>query len=127
MAKLTPDDLTSFGMIPEFTGRFTTRVHITELTKEQLVQILTDVKNSYIQQYVYLLGLDNIELEFTPDAIEQIAENCLKMKTGARGLHSEIERVLLPTMYAVQQIKKSGVDKITVTLEAVENPELLVK
>jgi ATP-dependent Clp protease ATP-binding subunit ClpX len=127
MDKLTPDDLTSFGMIPEFTGRFTSRVHITELTKEQLIQILTDVKNSYIQQYVYLLGLDNIELEFTADAIEQIAENCLKMKTGARGLHSEIERVLLPTMYGVQQIKKSGVDKITVTLEAVENPELLIK
>ena len=126
MGKLTPDDLTSFGMIPEFTGRFTTRVHINELTKEQLIQILTDVKNSYIAQYVYLLGLDNIELEFTPEAIEQIAENCQKMKTGARGLHSEIERVLLDHMYSVQQYKNNGIAKIVITKELVDKPELLV-
>jgi ATP-dependent Clp protease ATP-binding subunit ClpX len=127
MAKLTPDDLTAFGMIPEFTGRFTTRVHITELSKEQLVQILTDVKNSYIQQYVYLLGLDNIELEFTADAIDRIAENCLTMKTGARGLHSEIERVLLDHMYSVQAYRNAGIDRIVITKELVDHPELLVK
>jgi ATP-dependent Clp protease ATP-binding subunit ClpX len=127
MDKLTPDDLTSFGMIPEFTGRFTSRVHITELTKEQLIQILTDVKNSYIQQYVYLLGLDNIELEFTADAIEQIAENCLKMKTGARGLHSEIERILLDHMYNVQTYRNSGIERIVITKALVDHPQLLVK
>jgi ATP-dependent Clp protease ATP-binding subunit ClpX len=125
--QLTPDDLTAFGMIPEFTGRFTSRVYINELTKEQLIQILTDVKNSYIQQYVYLLGLDNMELEFTSESIEAIADNCLTMKTGARGLHSEIERVLLPAMYNIQRIKNSGVKKIVVTREAVADPELLAK
>jgi ATP-dependent Clp protease ATP-binding subunit ClpX len=83
---------------------------------------LTDVKNSYIQQYVYLLGLDSIELEFTPDAIEQIAENCLKMKTGARGLHSEIERVLLPVMYNIQGLKKHT-SKISIDMKSVEDPE----
>jgi ATP-dependent Clp protease ATP-binding subunit ClpX len=124
--QLTPDDLTSFGMIPEFTGRFTSRVYINELTKEQLIQILTDVKNSYIQQYVYLLGLDNMELEFTSEAIEQIAENCLTMKTGARGLHSEIERVLLEHMYNIQSYKKAGIKKIVITKELVEKPILLI-
>jgi ATP-dependent Clp protease ATP-binding subunit ClpX len=90
-----------------------------------LIQILTDVKNSYIAQYVYLLGLDNIELEFTPDAIEQIAENCLKMKTGARGLHSEIERVLLPVMYNVQSFKKIG-NHILVDSDLVADPESFI-
>jgi ATP-dependent Clp protease ATP-binding subunit ClpX len=76
---------------------------------------------------VYLLGLDNIELEFTADAIEQIAENCLKMKTGARGLHSEIERILLDHMYNVQSYKKAGIDKIIITKALVDQPELLIK
>lgn len=126
LEQLTPDDLTSFGMIPEFTGRFQSRVHITELTKEQLIEILTNVKNSYIAQYVYLLELDNVELEFTPEAIEQIAENCLTMKTGARGLHSEIERILLDHMYNIQSYKKAGIEKITITKQLVDKPILLV-
>jgi ATP-dependent Clp protease ATP-binding subunit ClpX len=124
--EVTPDDLTKFGMIPEFTGRFTSRVNITELTKEQLIEILTSVKNSYIQQYVYLLGLDKIELTFESGAIEKIAENCVEMKVGARGLHSEIERVLLPHMYAVQQYSKSDITKINITVDLVDNPRSLV-
>jgi ATP-dependent Clp protease ATP-binding subunit ClpX len=127
LEKMTPDDLTKFGMIPEFTGRFTSRVHITELTKEQLVNILKNVKNSFIDQYVYLLGLDGISLTFTDEAIDQLAENCLELKTGARGLHSEIERVLLDHMYSVQVYKKQGINHITITKELVDNPTLLVK
>lgn len=127
LEKMTPDDLTKFGMIPEFTGRFTSRVHITELTKEQLVNILKNVKNSFIDQYVYLLSLDGIELTFTDEAIDQLAENCLELKTGARGLHSEVERVLLDHMYNVQTYKKQGIDRITITKELVDNPTLLVK
>lgn len=127
LEKMTPDDLTKFGMIPEFTGRFTSRVHITELTKEQLVNILKNVKNSFIDQYVYLLSLDGIDLTFTDEAIDQLAENCLELKTGARGLHSEVERVLLDHMYNVQTYKKQGIDKITITKELVDNPTLLVK
>jgi ATP-dependent Clp protease ATP-binding subunit ClpX len=97
------------------------------LTKEQLVNILKNVKNSFIDQYVYLLGLDGIELHFTDEAIVQIAENCLELKTGARGLHSEIERILLDHMYSVQVYKKQGIDQITITKELVDNPQLLVK
>jgi ATP-dependent Clp protease ATP-binding subunit ClpX len=127
LEKLMPDDLTKFGMIPEFTGRFTSIVSITELNKEQLISILTDVKNSYIDQYVYLLGLDDIELSFTEDAIEQIAENCLELKTGARGLHSEIERVLLPHMYDAQSYVKHDINKINITRDLVIEPRLLIE
>jgi ATP-dependent Clp protease ATP-binding subunit ClpX len=127
LEKLMPDDLTKYGMIPEFTGRFPSLVNITELNKEQLVSILTCVKNNYIQQYVYLLGLDNIGLTFESDAIDQIAENCLKLKTGARGLHSEIERVLLPHMYGVQSYQKNDITEININKDLVDNPEVITK
>ena len=124
LSQVTPDDLTKYGMIPEFTGRFTCRVSINELTKEQLIQILTQVKNNFIEQYQYLLSLDEIELKFTPSAIEQIAENCLALKTGARGLQSEVERVLLNIMFNSKYLKgkKIQIDKMDVI-----NPELLNK
>lgn len=124
---VTPDDLTKFGMIPEFTGRFTSRVAIEELSKEQLVKVLTDVKNNYIDQYAYLLGLDGIELDIEHAAIEQIAENCLNLKTGARGLHSEIERVLLPHMYNIQQYLRANIKQINITVELVNNPKSLLE
>ena len=124
---VTPDDLTKFGMIPEFTGRFTSRVAISELTKEQLINVLIGVKNNYIDQYSYLLGLDDIELHFDSAAIERIAENCLTLKTGARGLHSEIERVLLPHMYAVQSYLRANIKRINITVELVDNPHSLLE
>lgn len=121
-----PDDLTKFGMIPEFIGRFITTVTVQDLTKEEMIKILTTVKNNYIDQYKYLLSLDNIELTFTDDAIDQIAENTLKLKTGARGLHSEIERVLLPHMYLTKTYKEKNIKKINITQEQVLNPTKLV-
>lgn len=127
MDQVTPDDLTKFGMIPEFTGRFTNRVAIHDLTKEQLIKILTNVKNSYIKQYQYLLSLDGIELEFTNEAIDQIAENCLKMKTGARGLQSELERVLLIHMYSVKQYSENKIKKLTITLDLINEPKTILQ
>lgn len=123
---VTPDDLMKFGMIPEFTGRFTSRVAISELTREQLISVLTDVKNNYIQQYSYLLGLDGIELKFTSDAIATIAENCLTLKVGARGLHSEIERVLLPHMFNVQSYLRENIKNINITVDLVNKPRTLI-
>lgn len=125
LTKIMPDDLTKFGMIPEFTGRFTSLVNITELNREQLIRILTDVKSSYIDQYVYLFSIDGIELRFDQEAIERIAENCLLLKTGARGLHSEIERVLVPHMYDIQQYVKREITVINITRDLVDNPRLL--
>lgn len=122
LADVVPDDLTKFGMIPEFIGRFTTTVVINELTKEQLIHVLTDVKNSYIQQYKYLFSLDKLVLEFTDDALEQIAENTLKLKTGARGLHTEIERVLMVHMYNVKKYKENGITEISIDREQILQP-----
>lgn len=123
LSKLTPDDLTKFGMIPEFVGRFTTSVSISELTKEQLVHVLKNVKNNYISQYQYLFKLDNIELTFTNEALEQLAENTLTLKTGARGLHTEIERVLMPHMFHVKHYKDNKITSLCINVEQVKEPK----
>jgi ATP-dependent Clp protease ATP-binding subunit ClpX len=121
-----PDDLTKFGMIPEFIGRFATTIAINDLDKEQLKQVLTSVKNNYIEQYKYLFSLDNIELIFEDSAIDQIVDNCLKLKTGARGLQTEIEKCLMPHMYNVSKYKKKTMTKINIDQELVINPRELV-
>jgi ATP-dependent Clp protease ATP-binding subunit ClpX len=126
LSEVTPDDLTKFGMIPEFIGRFTTTVSISELTKEQLVHVLTDVKNNYISQYKYLLSLDDIELTFSDDALDQIAENTLTLKTGARGLHTEIERVLMPHMYHVGKYKEKKMKTLNINRDSVLNPKAII-
>jgi ATP-dependent Clp protease ATP-binding subunit ClpX len=122
LSEVSPDDLTKFGMIPEFIGRFTTTVSISNLTKEQLVHVLTEVKNNYISQYKYLLSLDGIDLTFTNEALEEIAERTLKLKTGARGLHTEVERVLMPHMYHTKTYKENNVKVLNITKEQVLNP-----
>ena len=126
LSKVGPEDLTKFGLIPEFIGRFTTTVSIKELSKEQLIHILTDVKNNYIAQYKYLLKLDGIELNFTPDALDQIAENTLKLKTGARGLHSEIERVLMPHMFHTKKYRENDIKVINIDRDNVLEPKALI-
>jgi ATP-dependent Clp protease ATP-binding subunit ClpX len=126
LSQVTPDDLTKFGMIPEFIGRFTTTVSISELSKDQLVQVLTDVKNNYISQYKYLLGLDDVELSFSEDALEQIAENTLTLKTGARGLHTEIERVLMPHMYHIGKYKEKKIKTLNINRDNVLSPKSIL-
>jgi len=126
LTEVTPDDLTKYGMIPEFIGRFTTTVSIKELNKEELLRVLTEVKNNYIEQYKYLLSIDNIKLEFTNDALEQIVENCLTLKTGARGLHTEIERCLMPHMFNTKKYRENNVTEINITREQVLEPKSLI-
>ena len=123
LKEIMPDDLTKFGMIPEFIGRFTTTVSIDNLTKEQLIKVLTSVKNNYISQYKYLFEIDNVKLEFTSAALEQIAENTLELKTGARGLHTEIERTLMPHMFKVKTYKENGLKTLTIDKQDVINPK----
>jgi ATP-dependent Clp protease ATP-binding subunit ClpX len=122
----TPDDLVRYGMIPEFIGRFTTTVSISELSKEQLKRVLTSVKNNYIQQYQYLLSIDNIELNFEDEALDQIVENCLILKTGARGLHTEIERVLMPHMFNTRDYRENNVNVINITQALVLEPKKII-
>ena len=123
---VTPDDLTKYGMIPEFIGRFATTISVEDLTKDQLVEVLTSVKNNFIDQYKYLFSLDNVELTFSKEAIEQIAENCTKLKTGARGLQTEIEKCLMPHMYNLANYKKKNIEKINITADLVLYPKTLV-
>lgn len=118
-----PDDLTKFGMIPEFVGRFTTTVAIDDLRKEDLIKVLTSVKNNYIDQYKYLLSLDNIELNFTEDAIDILAENTLSLKTGARGLQTELEKVLMPHMFYTRKYKENNITEINISREQVKTPK----
>jgi ATP-dependent Clp protease ATP-binding subunit ClpX len=124
LSNVTPDDLTKFGMIPEFIGRFTTTVSIGELGKDELKQVLTSVKNNYIKQYQYLFSIDGVELLFDDSALDQIVDNCLKLKTGARGLHTEIERVLMPHMFNINKYKENNVKMININQDTVLEPKI---
>jgi ATP-dependent Clp protease ATP-binding subunit ClpX len=126
LVNVSPDDLVQFGMIPEFIGRFTTTVSVADLSKEDLIRVLTEVKNNYISQYQYLLSLDNIDLTFTDDALEQLAENTLKLKTGARGLHTEIERVLMPHMFNTGHYRVNDITEININRDLVLEPKSLL-
>ena len=126
LSMVSPDDLTRFGMIPEFIGRFTTTVSVENLTKTEMVQVLTKVKNNYIDQYKYLLSLDDIQLEFSEDAISQLAENTMKLKTGARGLHTEIEKALMPHMYNTKKYRENNIKKINISQEQILQPKAAI-
>ena len=121
----TPDDLVRYGLIPEFVGRFPSWVALKELDKKDLIRILKEVKHNYISQYQWLFKQDNVELAFTPASLELIAERTIKNKTGARGLHSELERVLLPHMYNLAQYRTDGIDHVDISTEEVTIPKEL--
>jgi ATP-dependent Clp protease ATP-binding subunit ClpX len=121
-----PDDLTRFGMIPEFIGRFTTSVVLSDLERNELLKVLTDVKNNYITQYQYLFSLDKVDLMFETSSLEQIVDNCLHLKTGARGLHTEVERVLMPHMFNIAKYFNNGIKQINIDKELVVNPKALL-
>jgi ATP-dependent Clp protease ATP-binding subunit ClpX len=126
MSQVTPDDLTRFGMIPEFIGRFTTTITLEELSLEQLIEVLTKVKNSFIAQYQHLFDIDGIKLTFTTEAIEKLAQNCIDLKTGARGLQTEVERVLLPHMFHIQRYQEQGITNLKIDVDLVNKPKSLV-
>ena len=123
--KTTPEDLIKFGMIPEFVGRFPSWVALAELNKEDLVRILQDVKHSYVSQYQWIFKRDQVELKFSADSLDLIAERTIANKTGARGLHSELERVLLPHMYNLTRYRKGGIQTLNINTDLVNNPESL--
>ena len=123
--KTTPEDLIKFGMIPEFVGRFPSWVALAELSKADLVRILQDVKHSYVSQYQWLFQRDQIELNFSSDSLDLIAERTIANKTGARGLHSELERVLLPHMYNLARYRTHGIRTVSIDIQQVNIPEEL--
>lgn len=98
------DDLLKFGLIPEFIGRLPIHVALDNLTKDDLVRILTEPKNAVVRQYQKFFALDNVDLQFTPDALEAASEQALNRKTGARGLRTAIEEILLDVMYEIPSL-----------------------
>lgn len=101
LKKALPQDFIKFGMIPEFIGRVPVVVSLDELDKDTLIRILTEPKNAIVKQYKGLFDLDNVELSFTDEAIEAIAEKTIKRKTGARGLRAIMESVMMDLMYEI--------------------------
>lgn len=118
---LLPDDLIKFGLIPEFIGRLPINVTLSNLEKDNLKRIITEPKNSIIRQYQALFELDEVELDFDEDAIDAIAELALKRKTGARGLRSIVENLMVDMMFEIPSIE--GEKNIKVTADVVNNKE----
>ena len=113
LAQVMPQDLTKYGMIPEFVGRIPVITSLRALEKKDLIKILTEPKNSLLKQYTKMFAYENAELIFDPKALEAIAEEAIKQKTGARGLRSICERVLLDVMYQLPDIKGAKVVKVS--------------
>lgn len=123
---LQPQDFIKYGLIPEFVGRLPITVGLSPLDETALIKILTEPKNSLIKQYQKLFKMDNIELVFDDDAIKAVAEKSIRLKTGARGLRSVIENMMLDCMYEVPSI--GDVAKIKVSrgcVEGVAKPQII--
>jgi ATP-dependent Clp protease ATP-binding subunit ClpX len=125
-AEVMPEDLLKFGMIPEFVGRLPVITSVHNLDREALIRILTEPRNALVRQYRRLFELDNVDLEFTDDALEAIADQAILRGTGARGLRAILEEVLLSVMYEVPSRK--DVERVVITAESVlehVNPTLV--
>lgn len=125
MDQCTPEDLIKFGMIPEFVGRFPSWVTLQALTKSDLISILQDIRHSYISQYQWLFAKDQIELHFNLDSLHLIADRTIANKTGARGLQSELERVLLPHMYNLARYRQQKIHTVSIDTQQVNMPKEL--
>lgn len=116
--EVTPQDLTKYGLIPEFVGRVPIVLSLEGLDKSALVRILREPKNALIKQYQKLFELDDVKLSFEPDAIDAIAEKALERKTGARGLRSIMENIMMDVMYEIPS--DDTIESCVITKEAVE-------
>ncbi|XKM13873.1 ATP-dependent protease ATP-binding subunit ClpX [Orbaceae bacterium ac157xtp] len=128
LAQIEPEDLIKFGLIPEFIGRLPIIATLAELDKKALIEILTAPKNALTKQYKALFDIEDVELEFTDDALDAIAQKALERKTGARGLRSIVENVLLDTMYDLPSLQNAA--KVIITQKTIDEqvpPELLYK
>jgi ATP-dependent Clp protease ATP-binding subunit ClpX len=113
-----PEDLLSFGMIPEFVGRLPVVAALDPLSEDELMAILTDTKNALVKQYVKLLSLEGVTLNVTKDALRALAEQAAKKGTGARALRSMLERIMLDVMYDIPS--REDVSEVTVNRGVVE-------
>ena len=126
LSEVLPEDLMKYGLIPEFIGRLPVMATVEDLDKEALVQILTEPKNALTKQYARMFEMDNVDLVYTPDSLEAIAEQALKRATGARGLRAIMEEVLLNTMYDLPS--RDDIEQVLIDRDVVEkkvNPTLV--
>ncbi|MDD6200978.1 MAG: ATP-dependent Clp protease ATP-binding subunit ClpX [Firmicutes bacterium] len=121
LAQVEPDDLLKFGIIPELVGRLPVITCLQSLTQEDLVRILVEPKNALTKQYKTLLGLDNVELEIQPEALEAVAKKALDRKIGARGLRSVLEGIMMKIMYTIPS--DLTIQKVVITPECVTGGE----
>ncbi len=119
--KLSPKDLVKFGLIPELIGRIPVWTVLEDLDEEALISILTEPKNAIIKQYKALFDMEDVDLEFTEESLTEIASIAIKRKTGARGLRSVVENILLDPMYEIPSDK--SIKKVTVNKETVAKKE----
>ncbi|HJC30217.1 MAG TPA: ATP-dependent Clp protease ATP-binding subunit ClpX [Candidatus Dietzia intestinipullorum] len=118
-SEVMPEDLVKFGLIPEFIGRLPVVASVTSLDREALVNILSEPKNALVKQYTRLFDMDDVELEFTHEALEAVADQAILRGTGARGLRAIMEEVLLPVMYDIPG--RDDVARVVVTGETVRD------
>jgi ATP-dependent Clp protease ATP-binding subunit ClpX len=118
LAEVEPEDLLKFGLIPEFIGRLPVIATLSDLDVGALVQILTEPKNALVKQYQRLFDMENVSLQFTEDALVSVAHKAIARKTGARGLRSIMEDILLESMFDLPSL--SGVEEIVINREVVE-------
>jgi ATP-dependent Clp protease ATP-binding subunit ClpX len=121
LADVKPEDLIKYGLIPEFVGRFSMITHVSKLSHEQLVKILTEPKNAIIKQMQYLFNLDDIKIDFTKEAKVKIAQKASDLGTNARGLKNIMDNILLPFQFDAVEMKNRGVETIKITEEVVDN------
>jgi len=112
LSKCEPEDLISYGLLPELVGRLPVIVSLDELDEAALLSILTEPQNSLVKQYTKLFAMDGIELSFTKDAFDAIVKKTVEQKTGARGLRSVMERILMPYMFEVSKYREQAILKI---------------
>jgi ATP-dependent Clp protease ATP-binding subunit ClpX len=117
--EVIPKDLIQYGFIPEFVGRFGIITNVDELTENQLVQILTETKNSPSKQYQYIFEIDGIDLQFETSALKEIARRAKELKTNARGLKNILEKTLLPYQFDAMNLVERGLNKIVISKETI--------
>ncbi len=121
MKELQPDDLIKYGLIPEFVGRMPIVATLDQLTEEDLVRIMSEPKNSITKQYTKMMKLNDVDLEFTEDALKAVAQKSIKLKTGARGLRTIVEKAMLNIMYDIPSDKT--VEKVIITKETIDEAQ----
>ena len=123
---ILPADIVKYGLIPEFVGRFSSYAFVEELSKADMIHILTNVEDSLLNQFEYLFECNDVDLVFEAAALEQIVDNTIEQKTGARGLRAELERTLLPHMFNLVRYADNNINCVVINETQINNPKALL-